>query len=55
MREIPRSARISGQVVTEYVIMLALAVILAMVLAALFNGFSNNGERLLTLVGYDIP
>lgn len=40
---------------TEYVIMLALAVILALTLAALFNGFSENGERLLTLVGYDIP
>ena len=50
-----RRRRSFGQVVTEYVIMLVLALVLALTLLALYGGFSNNGERLLTLVGYDIP
>ncbi len=47
--------QISGQVVTEYVILLALCVVLVAALLVMFADFSDAGGRLLDLVSYDIP
>ena len=44
-----------GQVLMEYVIMLALCTVLTLAFIALFRGASKNGRRLIDLVSFDLP
>ena len=48
-------ANARGQVLAEYVAMLACAVVLAFALLALFSGGAGDGRRLVELVSFDIP
>lgn len=48
-------AKARGQVLAEYVAMLACASVLAFALLALFSGVSVYGRRLVELVSFDIP
>ncbi len=47
--------RESGQAVTEYVIVLAMTLLLIVALLALFGGVSRNGRRLVDLVSFELP
>lgn len=45
----------SGQAVTEYVIVLAMMVLLVVALLALFGGVAQNGRRMVDLVSFELP
>lgn len=50
-----RTGKKSGQVLLEYVIMLALCTVLTLAFIALFRGVSESGRRLIDLVSFDLP
>ena len=45
----------SGQVLFEYVIMIAMALLLVFALTALFKGVSSHGERMVRVASWNIP
>ena len=50
-----RSARNRGQVVTEYVIMLAMVLLLAFALTALSRAVCGQGERMVNAAAWNVP
>ena len=49
------ASRESGQVVTEYVIMLAMILVLMFALTALSKAVCDQGERMVRVVAYNVP
>ena len=45
----------SGQVVTEYVIMLVMVVLIALSLTALNKAVGRQGERMVRVAAYNVP
>ena len=45
----------SGQVVTEYVIMLVMIVLVALSLTALNKAVGHQGERMVRVAAYNVP
>ena len=45
----------SGQVVTEYVIMLVMVVLIALSLTALNKAVARQGERMVRVAAYNVP
>lgn len=54
-RRMRRRKRESGQVVTEYVIMLVLLTVFALSLLLLAGAFSRQGSRMIELVSAEVP
>lgn len=50
-----KSAGISGQTATEFSIMLAMFLMVAVILLLLLSAFTGYGWRILSLVGLDYP
>lgn len=49
------AARDRGQVVTEYVIMLAMVLLLAFALTALSRAVCDQGERMVNVAAWNVP
>ena len=45
----------SGQVVTEYVIMLVMIILIALSLTALNKAVCDQGERMVRVASYNVP
>lgn len=50
-----RRAAISGQILTEYVIMLAMFIGVALIMVMLLAVFTEYGWRIISLVGLEYP
>ena len=55
MKRYTRRQKESGQVIVEYVIMTAMALLLVFALTALFKGVSSQGERMVKTASWNIP
>ena len=50
-----KNKRCSGQVTTEFVIMLVLCLVLAFAVFALFKSVSTHGENTVEVLSYSVP